>query len=218
MLSDQFLEKRAADLCQFFRGKFGSRWRMRAQQIVGPATWFDPVPSRDCGERKAQNVFGCAPKSFRAAERWAIANGFDASILSYTIPFERNRLRQFGTVLESLGRVCLNESLRCQLNVENIVKEFVQHKKRHRATKSDVIPPQFLTICPSEQRIVYPITRETFDQISFESLMRQPIDLDPAAATGTGGHFGPPFSLSGSRAEIKVTRAEPSQQLEFAFS
>ena len=149
----------------------------------------------------------------RELEAWAIARGFEDDSGIVNLPFERNRLRQFGTVVASVRMTSLLPSVRQDFTVRRVMEKFLQHRIRHNVVTSDVIDPKFLTFSPVERRIASPLPSENFPAITVDTLLDAPLVPDPGCRTSTGGQPGPGTPLGHSRAEPEGTRAET--QLEF---
>lgn len=209
MTSSDLLNARAADLAEFFRGRFGLRWSAEVVKRFGDVPQFRDVRRGEPG----RTSWGL-PKAFKAAEAWAAENGFHSLPVCHCGAFERTSVRQLGTVLETIRSSPIAPFLSDYWTLERVLKNLVQHKFKHIPAKNDVISPRFVELCPSEQRTLGPVP---FDQacVNFtlaRLLGHRPLQR-PGPAISTGGRETHRVSLSDSRAELEIARADPQLEL-----
>jgi hypothetical protein len=141
----------AADLCQFFKRRYGSSWRrqLRSNLKLGrtPLLWMRTTESK---RRRIK-----PPRTLVLAEQHAFKLGWQPRIvLDAPLPHERKRLAVVRQVVEGVAMVVFPRGV--NFTLEFILCEWLMHKRVYRLPRNDIIPPETLVFRRLERRTQSP--------------------------------------------------------------
>lgn len=192
MHAKDLLDHRAAELIGFFKRRFGREWKTQVSSRIGFA--LSPLRKRDTHLFKAEDLA-------RSLGFTPVADEF------LPAPLERNFCASLSHILEPLHSVKFSDTLGSVYTLSEIVLEWLQHKAHRRLDWSDVLPPETLEIIGVDTRTISPAV--PYRKSWLQAALDHPVVEPPRVRqNGTGGQTTPRDSLSGPRAEQKVTRAE----------
>lgn len=199
MTTEDFLKRRARELCEFFQGYFGKGWRSRVRErahVEVPSSWL-------------RGELDFASAALRRAEAFAQTLGYRPDC--FVPPFERKRFDRLNCLTCAISSQALAHSV-YTLSWRRAFLDFPYHGKPSVSRNSDVLSDEIVQYRRKGERSRHPcVGKPTAPALpsTVAEVFDLPVPLPPntpGPRPAPGGEPTSQPSLGASRAEQKVTR------------